>query len=148
MAMDRKEALALRHELEALAIDFWHEVDANGGRDAARYYAEDAVFATSIREYRGRDAVHAFYNRREQRGARLSLHVVQNFRIVPLADDRVRCEYIMSLFAADGAPVLPSRPAIMIAIAEEVVRRQPDGSWLYESRRLKPLFRDETPTTG
>lgn len=146
--MDRKELLALRHELEALAVDFWHEVDHNGGRNAASFYVEDAVFETSIREYRGRDAVHAFYNRREQRGARLSLHVVQNFRIEPLAEDRVRCEYIMSLFAADGVPVLPSRPAIMIAIAEEVVRRQPDGAWLYESRRLKPLFRDETPTTG
>jgi hypothetical protein len=54
----------------------------------------------------------------------------------------------MSLFAADGEPVLPSRPAIMVAIAEEVVVRQADGRWLYESRQLRPLFRDNTPTTG
>ncbi|MGB3067776.1 MAG: nuclear transport factor 2 family protein [Ottowia sp.] len=146
--MPPKELLALRHELEALAIDFWHEVDRHDGRDAARFYAEDAVFETSIREYRGRTAIHEFYNRRQQRGPRLSLHVVQNFRIDLLAADRVHCEYIMSLYAADGEPVLPSRPAIMIAIADEVVRQQPDGSWLYESRRLKPLFRDDTPTTG
>jgi ketosteroid isomerase-like protein len=146
--MDRKELLALRHELEALAVDFWHEVDANDGRDAARFYVEDALFETSIREYRGRAAIHAFYNRRQQRGARLSLHVVQNFRIERQDADRVHCEYVMSLYAADGEPVLPSRPAIMIAIADEVVRRQADGSWLYESRRLRPLFRDDTPTTG
>jgi len=146
--MDKKDLLALRQELEALAVDFWHEVDANNGRDAARFYVEDAVFETSVREYRGRDAIHAFYNRREQRGARLSLHVVQNFRIEVDTVDRARCEYVMSLYAADGEPVLPSRPAIMIAIAQETVRRQADGSWLYESRRLKPLFRDETPTTG
>lgn len=146
--MNKQELLALRYELETLAIDFWHEVDANGGREAAGYYIDDAVFATSVREYRGRQAIDDFYNRRVQRGPRVSLHVVQNFRIVPEDAARVRCEYIMSLFAADGAPVLPSRPAIMVAIAEEVVLRQPDGRWLYGSRRLKPLFRDETPTTG
>ena len=147
--MDPREQLLLRQQLEYLAVDFWHEVDANDGRDAARYYIEDAVFATSIREYRGRQAIHDFYTRREQRGARLSLHLVQNFRIDEvLSPTRVRCEYVMSLFAADGEPVLPSRPAIMVALAEEVVVRQGDGTWLYESRRLKPLFRDETPTTG
>jgi hypothetical protein len=146
--MNIKEQLALRYELEALAIDFWHEVDANGGRNAASYYVDDAVFATSIREYHGRAAIHDFYNRREQRGPRVSLHVVQNFRIEPQGAERVRCEYIMSLFAADGEPPLPSRPAIMVAIAEEIALRQADGRWLYESRRLKPLFRDDTPTTG
>ena len=147
-AMDRRDLLALRFELQALAIDFWHEVDAHGGRDAARYYVDDAVVATSIREYRGRAAIHDFYPRREQRGPRVSLHLVQNFRIEPQAPGSVRCEYVMSLFAADGEPVLPSRPAIMVARAEEVVRRQADGGWLYASRRLAPLFRDETPTTG
>ncbi|MFC5499272.1 nuclear transport factor 2 family protein [Caenimonas terrae] len=146
--MNNQELLALRYQLEVLAIDFWHDVDANGGRNAASYYVEDALFATSIREYRGRTAIHEFYNRRERRGARVSLHLVQNFRIEPQGADRVRCEYVMSLFAADGEPPLPSRPAIMIAIAEELAVRQPDGRWLYQSRRLKPLFRDDTPTTG
>jgi hypothetical protein len=148
MTMDPRERLLLRQQLEYLAIDFWHEVDANDGRDAARYYIEDATFATSIREYRGRQAIHDFYTRREQRGPRLSLHLVQNFRIEPESATRVRCTYVMSLFAADGEPVLPSRPAIMVAIADEVVVQQADGSWLYESRRLEPLFRDDTPTTG
>jgi hypothetical protein len=146
--MGQTELLALRYRLEALTIDFWHEVDAHGGRDAARYYTQDAVFETSVREYRGRDAIHAFYNRRQERGPRVSLHVVQNFRIELESADVVHCEYILSLFAADGEPVLPSRPAIMMAIAEESVQRQPDGDWLYTRRRLRPLFRDETPTTG
>jgi len=147
--MDPHERLLLRQQLEYLAIDFWHEVDRNDGRDAARYYIEDAIFATSIREYRGRQAIHDFYTRREQRGPRLSLHLVQNFRIDAIeGPDRVRCSYVMSLFAADGEPVLPSKPAIMVAVAEEVVVQQGDGAWLYELRRLRPLFRDDTPTTG
>jgi ketosteroid isomerase-like protein len=146
--MGKLELLSLRHCLEALAIDFWHEVDAHGGQEAASYYTDDAVFATSVAEYRGREAIHAFYTRRQARGARVSLHVVQNFRIEAQGADAVRCQYILSLFAADGEPVLPSRPAIMVAIAEEDLRRQPDGRWLYAQRRLRPLFRDETPTTG
>ncbi|UKI08297.1 hypothetical protein [Variovorax paradoxus] len=54
----------------------------------------------------------------------------------------------MSLYAADGEGVLPSRPAIMIADVRETVVRQPDGAWLYALRTLRPLFRDDTPTTG
>lgn len=146
--MGKQELLSLRYGLEALTIDFWHEVDARGGQDAARFYTDDAVFATSIREYHGREAIHAFYTRRQARGPRVSLHVVQNFRIEPESDDAVRCQYILSLFAADGEPVLASRPAIMVALAEEAVRREPDGQWLYTQRRLRPLFRDDTPTTG
>jgi hypothetical protein len=140
--------LALRYELESLTIDFWHEVDINGGGRAAGYYTDDAVFESSVREYRGRAAIEAFYSRRRERGARISLHVVNNFRIEQDSDTRVRCQYILSLFAADGVPVLPSKPAIMLALVEEVVLKQADGSWRYESRRVRPQFRDDTPTTG
>lgn len=146
--MDQAELLALRFRLQALTIDFWHDVDMHGGKAAASYYTEDATFATSVREYQGRQAIQAFYESRRTRGARVSLHVVQNFRIELASADEVRCQYILSLFAADGEPVLPSRPAIMMAIANEAVVRQPDGQWLFSSRRLQPLFRDETPTTG
>lgn len=146
--MNKSELLALRYELEALTIDFWHEVDINGGGRAAAYYVDDAVFETSVREYRGRAAIEAFYGRRRDRGERVSLHVLHNFRIEPESDTRVRCQYILSLFAADGVPILPSRPAIMLALVEEVVLKQSGGSWRYESRRIHPQFRDETPTTG
>jgi ketosteroid isomerase-like protein len=146
--MNKTELLALRHELQALTVDFWHEVDVEGGRRAASYYAQDAVFATSVREYRGRAAIETFYSHRRERGARTSLHVVNNFRIDLESDTRANCHYILSLFAADGEPVLPSRPAIMLARVLEVVLKQDDGTWRYESRRIDPLFRDDTPTTG
>lgn len=146
--MQRTQQISLRYELEALTIDFWYEVDINGGGQAASYYLDDAVFESSVREYRGRAAIEAFYLRRRERGARISLHVVNNFRIEVESDSRVRCQYILSLFAADGKPVLPSKPAIMLALVEEVVHKQDDGSWRYESRRVRPQFRDDTPTTG
>ena len=146
--MNKSELLFLRYELESMTIDFWHEVDIKGGGNAPSYYAEDAVFASSVREYRGRPAIEAFYARRRDRGARVSLHLVNNFRIEADSPTRVRGQYILSLFAADGAPILPSRPAIMLALVEEVFVKQADGSWLYESRRVDAQFRDDTPTTG
>jgi hypothetical protein len=140
--------LALRYELEALAIDYWHDVDLHGGAGAADHYTDDAVFQTSVREYRGRAEIEAFYRRRQSRGPRVSLHVVNNFRIEVESASRVRCGYVISLYAADGEPVLPSKPPILLGLAEEVVVKQADGRWRYASRRIRPLFRDDTPTTG
>lgn len=141
--------LRARQELEALAVEYWYEVDVNGGHRAHEFYTDDATFTTSIKTRHGREAIREFYTAREQRGARLSLHVVQNFRVVLEAPNRARCDYIMSLYAADGAPILPSRPAIMVARATELaVRERDDGPWLYADRKLTPLFRDDTPTTG
>ena len=119
--MNHIEKLAIRQALEALAVDYWYEVDFNWGQDAHAYYTEDAVFTTSQKSRTGRAAIADFYNARQARGARTSLHVVQNFRVVPVSPQRVDCNYVMS---------------------------QPDGAWLYALRTLRPLFRDDTPTTG
>ncbi len=141
--------LRARQALEALAVEYWHEVDVNGGREAHAFYTEDAIFTTSLKSRRGRDEIRAFYTARTARGPRLSLHVVQNFRVVLDTPLVARCDYVMSLYAADGEAVLPSRPAIMIArTTERAVREREDGPWLYAERTLTPLFRDDTPTTG
>jgi hypothetical protein len=140
--------LALRYELEAFTIDFWHEVDINGGGRAAACYLDDAVFATSVREYRGRAELDGFYGRRRDWTPRVSLHVVSNFRIDADSTQRVRCHYILGLFAADGEPVLPSRAPVMLGTVDEVLVRQEDGAWRYASRHVHPLFRDGTRTRG
>lgn len=142
------QLLALRYELEAFTIDFWHEVDIDGGGRAAAFYLDDAVFATSVREYRGRAELDAFYGRRRQWAPRVSLHVVSNFRVDPESAARVRCRYILGLFAADGEPALPSRAPVMLGTVEEVVVREGDGAWRYASRHVHPLFRDGSPTRG
>ncbi|WP_219218667.1 nuclear transport factor 2 family protein [Variovorax boronicumulans] len=146
--MNHTDKLALRQTLEALAIDYWYEVDFNWGQEAPAYYTEDAVFTTSQKSRTGRAAIADFYSARQARGARTSLHLVQNFRAVPTAADRADCNYLMSLFAADGEGVLPSKPAIMVADVRETLVRQADGRWLCALRTLRPLFRDDTPTTG
>lgn len=143
-----RQTLSIRQELEALAIDYWHEVDTNWGQNAHEFYTEDATFTTSMKTRQGQMQIQAFYRSRKERGARISLHIVQNFRAEAIEENLARCNYIMSLYASDGEPVLPSRPPIMIAAVTETLLRQPDHSWRYCDRTLTALFRDDTPTTG
>jgi len=144
-----ESALKARQELEALAVEYWYEIDVHGGGNAHLFYTEDATFTTSLKSRRGHDEIRAFYAARTERGPRLSLHIVQNFRAVLISPTLAHCDYVMSLYAADGEPILPSRPAIMIARATERVVREREGSpWRYAERTLTPLFRDDTPTTG
>ena len=141
------ETLLLRQQLEALVVDYWYDVDMNWGRNAHLFYTEDAVFETSVKRRQGRQAIREFYQSRENRGARVALHLVHNFRIEVKNDDEAAINYVLALHAADGEPVLPSKPAIMLADAREVAVRDGD-TWRFAARALRALFRDDTPTTG
>jgi len=145
--MDTLERLQILREIEDLAIDFWDEVDRNWGKNCHEYFTENGSYTTSIKTRTGREMIRAFYDSRENRGERVARHLINNHKITIHDRDRVSAVQILSLYAADGAPVLPSRPAIMMAdIYDEIVRV--NGRWLYKSRTIKALFRDETPTTG
>jgi hypothetical protein len=145
--MDTLERLQIIREIEELSIDYWNDVDTNWGKNAHEYYTVDGSYTTSIKTRTGRDAIKAFYDSRENRGERVARHLINNHKITIHDPNHVSAVWILSLFAADGKPVLPSRPAIMMAdVHDEIVRT--DGRWLYKSRTIKALFRDETPTTG
>ena len=143
------ERLALTQQLEALVIDYWHDVDTNWGKNAHEYYTADGSYSTSIKTRTGRDAIKEFYASREDRGDRIARHLVNNHRITIHDRNRVSAVWVLSLFAADGKPVLPSKPAIMMADVHDEIVREADGRWRYKSRVIKALFRDfDTPTTG
>ena len=82
------ERIALTHELHALVIDYWHDVDTNWGRNAPGYYTEDGVFEGTKNSYKGREKIRAFYKWREDRGARTVVHAVHNFQAVRMARTR------------------------------------------------------------
>lgn len=146
--MDTAERLLVRHEIEARAIDYWHEVDINGGARAHEYFTADGVFTSSVKTHSGREAIEAFYAQRKARGLRTSRHVISNFRVAVADRDHASTQWVLSLYAADGAPVLPSKPPIMLADVSEELVREPDGVWRYRSRTITAVFRDDTPTTG
>jgi uncharacterized protein (TIGR02246 family) len=146
--VDTAERLLVRHEIEARAIDYWHEVDINDGARAHEYFTADGVFTSSVKAHSGRDAIKAFYAQRKARGPRTSRHVISNFRVVVADPDHASTQWVLSLYAANGAPILPSKAPIMLADVNEELVREADGVWRYKLRTIKAVFRDDTPTTG
>ena len=142
------QSLILRLEIEAAIIDYWHNVDHHWGRDAHLFYTDDASFSTSERTRTGRAAIAQFYSARQDRGARIARHVISNLRVSAAGDDAANAESILLLHAADGEPVLPSAPPIMIADVRESFRRGADGHWLCASRAIAALFKGGAPTTS
>ncbi len=142
------DRLALTHELHALCVDYWHDVDTNWGRNAPDYYTDDAEFIGSASTYSGKEKIRAFYRWREDRGARTVVHSVVNFQAsfdgVP---DKAICHWFLMLYAADGKPVLPTHPPIQIAyMSDRLIRRQ--QGWLLTYRKFDPLFEGGTPPTN
>jgi hypothetical protein len=141
---DRSSLLAILTELE---VGYWHEVDHNWGRKADGFYVADGLFMIGKTEMRGREAVARFYSWRASRGERTARHVVTNFKLLESDGDRASFVCIMCLYAADGRPVLPSQPAIMIADIFSDCRRGDDGAWRFISHRLEPVFEGGVPAT-
>lgn len=142
------ERLALTHELEALVVEYWHDVDTNWGRNAPQFFTEDGEFVGPLEAYKGRDKIRRFYKWREDRGARTVIHSVSNFRAVADGSDRATAHWVMMLYAADGTPPLPSNPPIQVCyMTDRMVRTEEDG-WLIESRKFDAWFEGGIPATN
>ena len=147
--MTPQEKLTIAAEITALNADYWYEVDRQKGAKAHEFFVEDGVFTTSLQQRSGRAAIIEYYQGRQARPkARTARHVITNQRVVVQDADNATGDWILLLHAADGEPVLPSEPAIMIADVHDVCRRGADGRWRYVSRKISAVFKSDTPTTG
>jgi hypothetical protein len=133
-------------ELERLVVAYWHEVDFNWGRDAADHYTADGLFVSAGARYEGREQIREFYAWREERGARVNVHLVGNFHLVRLTESEAEAHWICTLFAHDGEAPQPSAPPIAISRVEDIFVRD-GGRWLCRQRHWHTLFRGDTPTT-
>lgn len=125
--------------LHVLEGEYWYEVDHRYGRAAAGFYVPEGTFAIGETVFRGRDEIAGFYRRREERGARTARHVITNPTIAAVSSTGATLETIMSLYAADGEPVLESNPPVMIADVTTQYART-DAGWSVVSRTLRPVF--------
>lgn len=140
------DAHAVFAELYRFQVDYWHEVDHNYGRAAPDFYTEDGLFVVGSERMAGRAEVAAFYAWRERLGTRTARHVVMNCRLTSFTTEEAEFECVMMLYADDGAPVLPSRPPIMIAdVADRCVRQ--GGAWRFRSHVLTPIFQGGVAAT-
>ena len=139
MASDPDRAAILQH-LIALETDYWFDVDFNWGRSAHTLYTDDGIFVIGDSRMEGREAVAQFYRWREERGVRTARHVIINFRLESAAGGNATLRCLLLLYAADGAPVLPSLPAIMIADVVSDCSCTADGCYRFRSHVLSPVF--------
>ena len=131
-------------------VDYWYQVDLHGGAGVSEMFTDEGIFhAGPGKPLVGRAAIQQFYSWRKDRGERTARHVVTNFR-ADFADDTHATTYgVMLLFAADGKPVLPAAPPIMIADMIDRCVKGDDGRWRYVERNFVPLFMGgEAPTVA
>lgn len=127
--------------LQQNAIDYWYEVDLKGGAGVAAMFVEDGIFhAGPGKPLKGHAAIEAFYGWRVDRGARTSRHVITNFR-AEFSDATHATTYcVMQVYAADGVPIHPAAPPILIADQNDRCVKGADGMWRYVERDFKVLF--------
>jgi len=121
-------------------VDYWYEVDMKGGAGVSEMYLEDGIFNGGGKPLVGRAAIEQFYTWRKDRGARTSRHVITNFR-AEFADETHATTYcVMMLYAAAGAPILPTAPPIIITDLIDRCVKCEDGKWRYAERTFVALF--------
>jgi hypothetical protein len=142
------EVLKLNAELSLQLANYWHEIDANLGRNASQYYTEDAEFHGQFASYHGRAKIQQFYDWRVKQGPRLAVHGFTNFRAWFTGPDTAEATNYLFLYAANGVKVLPTHPPITISLATDRYRRSPEGRWLCTYRRFEHLFEGGAPITN
>jgi hypothetical protein len=145
--MDFQQTLRARQELEIMLMEYWHDVDTNWGRNAGDYFTEDGVFESTHATYRGRAKIEQFYKYRIDRGPRVAVHAVTNFRCVLHSQNEATCNWYMHLYAMDGKPVLPVNPPIVIAYMTDKCVKGSDGRWRYAHRKFDHWFEGGVPAT-
>lgn len=138
--MDPVQKLVIAQEIEGRLLDYWRDIDENGGRNAGSYWTEDAVWEAPARTFNGRDDIQGFFDWRLTRGDRLALHVVANLKTVVESETSASSSWYLLLYAADGVPPQASKPPEQIAAIEDRWSRDGDGPWLCAHRRFKVLF--------
>jgi hypothetical protein len=146
--MDFEERLRVHRELEMMLIDYWHDVDTNWGRNAGQYFTEDGVFESTRASYHGRRKIEQFYQFRVDRGPRVAVHSVSNFRVELDGPNRATCNWFLTLYANDGKPILPTAPPIQIAYMTDICVKGEDGRWRYKHRKFETWFEGGVPTTN
>lgn len=142
--MNRRERALATAELEQGLADFWHDVDTAWGRNAWQFYSEDAVYESGKLRLEGREAIQRFYSWREDRGERVAVHAVTNFRAEFDGEGGAVATWYMLLYAADGAAPQPSVAASRISRATEHYRYdEAERRWLCTHRRLDNLFKGD-----
>lgn len=137
----KHEQLLASTEMQTDLADYWHDVDTAWGTKAGSYYTDDAVFEAGRLKLEGREAIQRFYSWRQDRGERTAAHVVTNFRASFDDEGGAVATWYMLLYAADGAPILPTHPPVRLCRMRDTYRFDEETQrWLCSYRFWETLF--------
>ena len=98
--MPDTDDLTLWYTLNRLMINYWADVDNNGGRQAHEFYLPGALYAVGANRFEGEENIRAFYDRRRQLGNATTRHLVDNLRVFQEDVRHARLVGVMSLYRA------------------------------------------------
>jgi hypothetical protein len=131
---------ALWCALNLLIVNYWADVDENGGQRAHEFYVPDGLYAIGNNRFEGQEKIGAFYARRRH-GTVMTRHLITNLRAIAEAERRARMLGVMSLYRADGkSPFQGARPPAMIADFEARCVFGDDRRWRFQSHLLRPFI--------
>jgi hypothetical protein len=121
-------------------VEYWWDVDKYGAGRAPDFYTDDCLYLMCGHRMEGPTSIRGYYAYRDARGHRLVRHVLTNLLAHVEDRDQASVQGILSVYAADGVPVLPSTPPIMIADTTCRFVRGADGQWRFRLHEIVPLF--------
>lgn len=143
--MSMNEELLIRLAVQDRLVDYWWDVDCNDAARAGEFYTPDCVYRMCEHRMDGPAAVRAYYAYRAARGPRLVRHVLTNLRARVDSGGQATVSGVLTVYAADGRPVLPSAPPILVADNEATFVRGADGAWRMRHHAITALFRGGVP---
>jgi hypothetical protein len=145
--MDAAKKREIAFDLHNKLVAYWHDVDFNWGLNAASYYTEDGVFESGgVAPYTGRGEIEEFYAFRRDRGARVALHAIVNFRCEVESETSANGAWVCMLYAHDGEAPQPTAPPINVSLVKDVYVLQ-DGEWLVKRRTWNGMFKGGAAAT-
>lgn len=138
--MTPEQIFRIQHAVQERLVDYWWDVDRDGAKGALDYYTEDCVYQMCDHRMEGHAPIRAYYDYRDARGPRLVRHVLTNVRVRVVAADQATLIGVLSVYAADGVPVLPSAPPIMVADTDCTFVLGTDGVWRLRRHQITALF--------
>ena len=145
--MNAHEEVMLWHALYQLETRYWHEVDANGGRNAHEFYLPDGLMVVGHNRFQGRDKIKEFYAWRERQAVtaissvKTTRHLVNNLFVESSGDSAARVLGIVSFYGAVvRAPAPQSKPPMLIADLMNDCVLDPEKGWQFKSHTLQPVF--------
>jgi hypothetical protein len=139
-AMNFRDLIALRMEIEALNAEFAYLIDHDQSELVADLFTADGVYGRSTGERSvGREEIRVGYQKRKDNGPRTARHIFSNLRLTPRPDGRVTGNCILTLFAEDGLPPHPAKP-LVVADYDDIYELCSDGRWRFAERIITWIF--------